>query len=105
MILALVSSRAIYLLNVDFVSDVSDAISASIIRDFCNECCVGTLCIYAHSEREDKVGRGNETQYVKGDQENVSSPGFKVPRQCSFVLLLDIRLRKGKALESNKAIL
>jgi hypothetical protein len=41
----------------------------------------------------------------KGGQENVSSLGLKVPRQYSLFLLLDVRLREGKALESNKVIL
>jgi hypothetical protein len=88
-ILALTSSRAIYLVNVDFVPDVSEAVSVSIIRDLCNECCVRTLYIYAHScllsqsriawmghgrrgerrrEREDKVGRGSETVHLRGSK-------------------------------------
>jgi hypothetical protein len=41
----------------------------------------------------------------KGEQENVSSPGLKVPRQYSLFLLLEVRLREGKALESSKIIL
>jgi hypothetical protein len=92
MILALTSSREIYFLNVDFVSDVSDAISASIIRDLCSECCVRTLCIYAHSclltqpgprawetvgEEREKTKWGGVVRHttLKEGQENVSYPG------------------------------
>jgi hypothetical protein len=49
MIITLKSSRAINLVNVHLVPDVSEAVSASIIRDLYNECCVRTLYIYTYS--------------------------------------------------------
>jgi hypothetical protein len=47
------------------------------------------------------VGPGGETQNLRGEeQKNV--PALKVPRLYPLVLLVEVRLRPGKALGSEK---
>jgi hypothetical protein len=71
---------------------------------------IAVFCLSSESrawetEREERGGEREKTRRevgvrdttFKGEQENVSPPGLKVPRQCSLFLLLEVRLREGKA--------
>jgi hypothetical protein len=52
--------------------------------------------------REEKLGgRGGERRYIKGGGHK-NCLDLKVPRQCPLVLLIEVRLRKGKALGSER---
>jgi hypothetical protein len=51
--------------------------------------------------REEKVEGGSERDYFKG-RGHRNCPGLKVPRQCPLILLVEVRLREGKALGSEK---
>jgi hypothetical protein len=56
-------------------------------------------------ERKEKMGGGGGGVVDKteeGQKKTIFSPVLKVSRQCPLVLLVEVRLREGKALGSGK---